>query len=78
MFRRVTSIILLSATASVSLLPAQVRTESAPVDDYVLRITQMWGRESALGDARALTLAPDDVELRVWGGYGLTGAPAVS
>jgi hypothetical protein len=48
MFRRVTSIILLSATASVSLLPAQVRTESAPVDDYVLRITQMWGRESAL------------------------------
>jgi hypothetical protein len=61
----------------VSLLHAQARTESAPADNYLLAITQRWGKESALGDARALNLGQDDIELRVWGGYGLSATRGV-
>ena len=62
---------------SVVLLRAQARTESAPVDNYLLEISQRWGQDSPLGDARTLTLAPDGIELRVWGGYGLTATRGI-
>ncbi|HEX8243900.1 MAG TPA: hypothetical protein VF541_10400 [Longimicrobium sp.] len=52
---------------------AQARVVSAPADDELLTLTQGWGARSALGDLRAGTLAPDDVELRLWAGYGLEG-----
>jgi hypothetical protein len=77
MFRRIASIGILGVTVMVSRLFAQARTESAPTDNYLLRITQDWGRESFLGDTRKLNLAPDDAELRVWGGYGLTATRGV-
>jgi hypothetical protein len=69
--------VILGATVLASLLSAQARTESAPANNYLLRITQDWGRQSLLGDARALELAPGDIELRVWGGYGLTATRGI-
>jgi hypothetical protein len=51
---------------------AQATRISAPGDDYLLRITQRWAGASPLGSLPARKMAPDDVELRVWGGYGLT------
>ena len=56
---------------------AQARTQSAPEANYLLAITQQWGGESPLRDARSIVLAPDDIELRVWGGYGLAGTRGV-
>ena len=57
--KRFTSLLLVNV-AFASLLSAQVRTESAPADNYLLRVTQKWGRESTLGDARALNLSRED------------------
>lgn len=52
---------------------AQARISSAPDNDYLLEITQRWGAESRLGDLRHRPMGAGDVELRLWGGYGLTG-----
>jgi hypothetical protein len=51
---------------------AQATQSSAPADDYLLRITQGWAGASPLGALPSLEMASDDVELRVWGGYGRT------
>jgi hypothetical protein len=51
---------------------AQARVVSAPPEPSLLSITRGWSRTSILGDLRELRTGGDDVELRVWGGYGLT------
>lgn len=45
----------------------------ADTASYLLRITQRWGRESPLGALVARPMGPDDVEVRLWEGYGLGG-----
>ena len=52
---------------------AQATHLTAPPRDYLLTITQAWGRESSLGDLTATPMDADDVELRFWQGYGLVG-----
>lgn len=61
-------------TADVS---AQARGISAPAKNYLLEITQEWGRESPLGLLHERRMAPDDLELRFWSGYGLAGIRGV-
>jgi hypothetical protein len=57
---------------------AQVRVLSAPPEPSLLNITRQWSRASPLGDLRELRTGGGDLELRVWGGYGLTtGTQAV-
>lgn len=51
---------------------AQARVVSAPPEPSLLNITRQWASASSLGDLRELRTTPDHVELRVWGGYGLT------
>jgi hypothetical protein len=43
---------------------------SAPKDDGFLKVTQGWERRSQLGDLLTRPMGADDVELRVWVGYG--------
>ena len=56
---------------------AQATHATAPADDVLLQFTQEWGRESALGDLTKRSMAPSDVEVRFWGGYGLFGTSAL-
>jgi hypothetical protein len=51
---------------------AQARVLSAPPEPSLLNITREWSRASTLRDLRELKTASDYLELRVWGGYGLT------
>ena len=51
---------------------AQARVLSAPPEPSLLNITRLWSRASSLGDLRELRAGPGHLELRVWGGYGLT------
>ncbi len=48
----------------------QATITSAPSNNYLLRVTQDWGRNSALGDLVAASFGRDDLELRFWSGYG--------
>jgi hypothetical protein len=52
---------------------AQATHLTTPRRDYLLSITQAWGRESSLGDLTATPMDAEDVELRFWQGYGLAG-----
>lgn len=61
------------ALLSSSAAEGQVRIVSAPRDDYLLEITREWSRGSALGDLQAKPIHPDDIEVRLWGGYGISG-----
>jgi hypothetical protein len=70
-------ILVASLALAASSARAQATSISAPDDDYLLRITQEWAAASPLGSLPAKAMAPDDVELRVWGGYGLTGTSGV-
>jgi hypothetical protein len=56
---------------------AQAVADTAEVKNYLLYVTNKWGRESALEDLRHRAMDGDDVELRVWGGYGLGGTSGV-
>ena len=57
---------------------AQARVLSEPPEPSLLNITRQWSRASTLGDLRELRTSAGDLELRVWGGYGLTtGTQAV-
>ena len=47
------------------------RSASEDVTDYLVRITQRWGASSPVGALPANAMGADDIELRVWGGYGL-------
>lgn len=51
---------------------AQARVSSEPREPSLLNITRQWSRASILGDLRELKTGSDYLELRVWGGYGLT------
>jgi hypothetical protein len=51
---------------------AQARVVSAPPEPSLLVLTRGWSRASALGDLRELKTDGDYLELRVWGGFGLT------
>lgn len=56
---------------------AQVATVvSEPEGDYLLEVTREWSALAGLGDLRSKPLGQDDIELRVWGGYGLAGTRA--
>ena len=48
----------------------QARVVSAPSDPSLLGLTREWSRASSLGDLRESRTPSDQVELRVWGGYG--------
>jgi hypothetical protein len=56
---------------------AQARVLSAPAEPSLLGITREWSRASSLGDLRELKLRMRDVELRVWGGYGMGATQGV-
>jgi hypothetical protein len=49
----------------------------APGRETLLRFTQEWGRESALGELSMRSMGASDVEVRFWGGYGLFGTSAM-
>jgi hypothetical protein len=49
---------------------------SAPKEPSLLAITREWSRASTLGDLRELNLGSADIEVRAWGGYGLTSTQA--
>lgn len=66
-----TTALLLAARVASS--QGAVRAESAPKDNFILELTQRWGAESPLGNARSVRLPPNGRELRVWHGYGLAG-----
>jgi hypothetical protein len=50
---------------------------SAPTKNYLLVITQRWGRTSPLGDLFRDPRDSSDVEVRLWGGYGYAGTSGV-
>jgi hypothetical protein len=56
---------------------AQLTQASAPAENYLVWITQEWAAASPLGSLANRALPRGDVELRVWGGYGLTSTTGV-
>lgn len=52
---------------------AQATRVMADTASYLLQITQEWGRKSPLGRLTALSMQPEDIEVRFWEGYGLAG-----
>jgi len=52
---------------------AQATSVIAPPGDYLLRLTQHWGRVSPLGALVERHMGAGDVEVRLWQGYGLGG-----
>ncbi|MGH7618353.1 MAG: hypothetical protein ACREPM_14110, partial [Gemmatimonadaceae bacterium] len=56
---------------------AQARVVSAPTEPSLLNLTASWARASMLGDLRELRRRGDDLELRVWRGYGLAETQAI-
>jgi hypothetical protein len=61
-------------TASMIAALSSVRAQGMPPDtstDYLISITQKWGASSPVGALPMQPMNADDVELRVWGGYGL-------
>ena len=67
----------LMSCASVQQAAAQATRISAPERNYLLEITQQWAAESPLGSLPLIPMGDSDVEVRVWGGYGLTGSSGV-
>lgn len=43
----------------------------------LLEMTRRWSRASSLGDLQERALAPDDIEVRAWSGYGIGGSDAI-
>jgi hypothetical protein len=74
-------LLFLAASLALGAMTAGAQVDAADTleyqDDYLLYITQKWGRESPLGDLRRRAMRADDIELRVWGGYGLGGTSGV-
>jgi len=52
---------------------AQTTRIIADSSSYLLRVTQHWSRESALGALTERRMAAEDIEVRLWQGYGLGG-----
>jgi hypothetical protein len=66
--------ILVCATALVARdAAAQATRVVADTQDYLLRITQSWGAASPLGALAKQPMQDDDLEIRLWQGYGLGG-----
>ena len=57
--------------------PVRAQQMAAETTDYLVRVTQRWGASSPIGELRANPMGADDIELRVWGGYGLGGTRGV-
>lgn len=49
---------------------------SAPFGS-LLELTRRWSRASSLGDLQERAFAPDDIEVRAWGGFGIGGSSAI-
>ena len=49
----------------------------APSDSFLFQGTRRWGRTSSLGDLQERAFAPEDIEVRAWGGYGIGGTSAI-
>jgi hypothetical protein len=56
---------------------AQADAATRTPHTYLVSLTQRWEADSPLGDLRTRAIGPDDVELRLWGGYGLSGTRGV-
>jgi hypothetical protein len=56
---------------------AQATRVVADTQSYLLRITQQWGRNSPLGALAERRIGADDVEVRLWEGYGLGGSAGI-
>jgi hypothetical protein len=70
----------LAIVASLGIALSAARAQKAVADsatDYIVRVTQRWGAFSPIGELRMCSMDADDVELRVWGGYGLGGTRGV-
>jgi len=64
------------AFALIAVAPAVVAqgatVVSEPEGDYLLEVTREWSTLAGIGDLRNKPLGAEDIELRVWGGYGLS------
>ena len=70
----------LAILAGLSIGTSSAHAQRAVADtstDHIVRITQRWGASSPIGELRARPMGADDVELRVWGGYGHGGTSGV-
>ena len=56
----------------------QARVVSAPAEPSLLNLTGSWARASSLGDLREMRTRSDDLELRVWRGFGASETRAVA
>ena len=66
-----------AAAASAQTLQPLPASVSAPHGDVLLRLTREWAAASPLGDLASRETGPGDVELRYWGGFGLSGTAGV-
>ena len=64
---------LATAIKPVSWVQAQAVQSIVPEHDYILALTQQRAATSVLGDLQQRQVDSSDIELRFWGGYGLTG-----
>lgn len=67
----------IAITASLAVAPSSGDAQGMPSDtaaDHIIRVTQKWGASSPLGALATQPMGADDVELRVWGGYGHGGS----
>jgi hypothetical protein len=69
--------LLLSLLIGAESAAAQVVVASEPKEPSLLSLARSWSRESALGDLRELDLGHQDIEVRAWGGFGLTSTRAI-
>src|SRR6185437_2399149 len=68
---------ILVSVACAARAEAQATSVTEPTNDYLVQVTQQWAAASPLSSLVKRDLAPDDIELRVWGGYGLTTTAGV-
>ncbi len=54
-----------------------IEVESEPEGDYLLEVTREWSGRSPLGDLRKSEFSAQDIELRLWGGYGIGGTRGI-
>ena len=77
---RLTLLRALAISASLGIGLSSARAQGATPDtatDYLVRITQRWGASAPIGALPDRSMSANDVELRVWGGYGLGGTRGV-
>ena len=67
---RIALLLALAPSAIYAQRGAQAHVASAPTEPSLLNLTSSWGRASTLGDLLELRMNADDIELRVWRGFG--------